>query len=141
MAGNAHLPARNSRYTLEPHTAFEAPIPNTLPRKYHEDFLDSKTRISSGWNGSLKRQCEALAVFLAGDVVPGTDRMTPFLLLVELGLEAVSGHAKDKLKRQPDPPRRAGGEREFRGMLSPFVQAGSQVRLEKELWGPESRAR
>ncbi|XP_077609061.1 LOW QUALITY PROTEIN: zinc finger protein 630 [Crocuta crocuta] len=141
MAGNAHQPPRNSRYTSEPHTAFEAPILNTLPRKYHGDFPDSKTHISSGWNGSLKKQCEALAIFLAGDVVPGADRMTPFLLLVELGLEAVSGRAKDKLKRQPDPPRRAGGEKEFRGMLSPFVQAGSQARLEKELWGPESRAR
>lgn len=129
MTGNAHSPSRNSRYPPEPHTAFEAPIPNTRPRKCHGGFPDSKTHISSGWKGSLEKQCEALANFLAGDRVPGADRMTPFLLLVELGLEAVAEPAKDKLMRHPDPPRRAGGEREFRAMLSPFVQAGSQARL------------
>lgn len=67
--------------------------------------------------------------------------MTPFLLLAELGLAAGSALAKDKLMRRPDPPRRAGRGRDFRGMLSPFVQAGSQAWLEKELLGPESRGR
>lgn len=76
-----------------------------------------------------------------GDRVPGADRMTPFLLLVELGWAAVSKLAKDKLMRQPHPPRKAGNKKEFRGMLNLFVQAGSQARLEKDLLGPECRAR
>ncbi|KAG8506953.1 LOW QUALITY PROTEIN: Zinc finger protein 630, partial [Galemys pyrenaicus] len=59
----------------------------------------------------------------------------------DLGLAAVSERAKDKLMRHPGPSRRAGREREIRGMLSPLVQAGSQARLEEELLGPENRTR
>lgn len=129
------LPEQSS--TSEPHNAFDALIPNTQPRKYHGDSPSPKMPISSGWNGSLQKQCEALT----GDRVPGVARMTPFLLLAELGGEAVAEPAKDKLTRHLELPGRAGGEREFRVMLSLLVEAGSQAHLEKELWGLESRAR
>ena len=66
--------------------------------------------------------------------------MTPFLLLAELGSKADSEWAEDKMMCHPDPPRRVRRGREFQGMLSPFVQVGSQAWLEK-IWGPDCRAR
>lgn len=63
------------------------------------------------------------------------------MLLAELGSADGSERAKAKRMRHPDPPKRAGRGRDFRGMLSPFVQAGSPAWLEKELLGPESRVR
>lgn len=64
----------------------------------------------------------------------------PFLLLAELGSAAGSEWMEDKMMRHPDPPRKARRGREFPGMLSPFVQAGSQAWLEKML-GPDCRAK
>ncbi|XP_007450997.1 PREDICTED: zinc finger protein 630 [Lipotes vexillifer] len=127
---------RDSRGASELHTAFEHPASETsqgLPGLQNAYIFCLEWQPPEAVGGTSH--------FPAGNRVAGAERMTPFLLLAELGLAAGSHLAKDKLMRHPDPPSRAGRGRDFRGMLSPFVQAGSQAWLEKELLGPESRAR
>lgn len=117
-----NLPPWDSRGASELHTAFEHPaseISRGLPGLQNAYIFWLEWQPPEAVGGTSH--------FPASNRVAGAERMTPFLLLAELGLAAGSDLAKDKLIRHPDPPRRAGRGRDFRGMLSPFVQAGSQA--------------